>query len=159
MARGGPSRGPTRVPELKSATTARHSREQSAEQGEAVRLDKWLWAARFFKTRQLAHEAVAGGKVHLNGQRTKPGKEIGIGARLEISKDHLTWDILVTALSTRRGPAKDAALLYQETPESLSRRQQELARRRAEKALDTSPEGRPSKKDRRLIHRFKNSLE
>lgn len=145
---------------MKAAPAAQRGREHSAAgREEGVRLDKWLWAARFFKTRQLAHEAIAGGKVHLNGQRAKPGKEIGIGARLEISKDHLTWDILVTALSTRRGPAKEAVLLYQETPESQSRRQAELARRRDEKDLDVAPESRPSKKDRRLIHRFKNSLE
>lgn len=130
-----------------------------AECAERVRLDKWLWAARFFKTRQLASEAISGGKVHLNGQRAKPGKDIGVGARLEISKDQLVWSIDVTALSTRRGPAKVAVLLYQETPESLRRRQEELARRREERELDISTEGRPTKKDRRLIHRFKNSLE
>jgi len=124
-----------------------------------VRLDKWLWAARFFKTRQLAHDAIAGGKVHLNGQRPKPGKEIDIGARIEISKDQLTWEIVVTALSARRGPAKEAVLLYEETPASLAKRQAELARRREERDLDLSPEGRPTKKDRRMIHRFKQTLE
>lgn len=123
-----------------------------------VRLDKWLWAARFFKTRQLAHAAIAGGKVHLNGQRVKPGKEIAVGANIEITKDQLSWKIVVTALSTRRGPAKEAVQLYQETPESLSRRQAELAQRRDERAMEANHEGRPTKKDRRLIHRFKNSL-
>lgn len=123
-----------------------------------VRLDKWLWAARFFKTRQLAHEAIAGGKIHLNGQRVKPGKEVGIGARLEISKDQLTWEIDVTALSSRRGPASQAALLYRETPESESRRHAELARRREQRELDLPYEGRPTKRDRRMIHRFKDSL-
>lgn len=124
-----------------------------------MRLDKWLWAARFFKTRQLAHDAIAGGRVHLNGQRVKPGKEIGIGAQLEISKDHLTWHIEVTALSARRGPAKEAVLLYRETPESLNRRQAELERRREERSFLLDTDGRPTKRDRRLIHRFKNSLE
>ncbi len=138
---------------------SRAREQQGAERPDGVRLDKWLWAARFFKTRQLAHEAIAGGKVHLNGQRVKPGKEIGVGARLEISKDQFAWEILVTALSTRRGPAKHAALLYQETPESLSRRQTELERRREQRELQLSPDGRPTKRDRRLIHRFKNSFE
>lgn len=124
-----------------------------------MRLDKWLWAARFFKTRQLAHEAIAGGKVHLNGQRTKPGKEIGVGAMLEITKDQLSWTLKVVGLSTRRGPAKEAALLYEETPESLALRQAELQRRRELKDLDVVSDGRPNKRDRRLIHRFKNTLE
>lgn len=138
----------------------RSAREpEDGNRTEGVRLDKWLWAARFFKTRQLAHEAIAGGKVHLNGQRVKPGKEIAVGARLSISKHQLLWEVVVAGLSTRRGPAKDAALLYQETPESSQRRQEELARRREQSELEIVPEGRPSKKDRRLIHRFKNSLQ
>lgn len=137
----------------------RTARNAGAERAEGVRLDKWLWAARFFKTRQLAQEAIAGGKVHLNGQRVKPGREINLGARLEISKDHLVWVVDVMALGARRGPAKEAALLYQETPESLAKRQAELVRRREERDAAILPEGRPNKRDRRLIHRFKNSLE
>ncbi|MGY6217265.1 RNA-binding S4 domain-containing protein [Methylolobus aquaticus] len=125
---------------------------------EGVRLDKWLWAARFFKTRQLANEAIAGGKVHLNGQRTKPGKDVTVGATLEISKDHFSWEITVIALSGRRGPAKEAVLLYEETPESLAKRQAEIDRRRAEQASDVVSDGRPNKRDRRLIHRFKDTL-
>ncbi len=124
-------------------------------QEDKVRLDKWLWAARFFKTRRMATDAINGGKVHLNGQRTKPGKEIGIGSRLHISKDQYTWDVVVTAVSAQRRPAKEAAMLYEETPESRGKRAAEVARRRAEKDLGMQPEHRPSKKDRRLIHRFK----
>lgn len=125
---------------------------------EAIRLDKWLWAARFFKTRKLAADAVAGGKVHLNGQRAKPGKEITVGCRLEISKEPYRWEITVTALSARRGPAKEATLLYEETPESLARRQAEVARRREEKSLFVqASEHRPNKKERRQIHRFKRA--
>lgn len=126
---------------------------------ERMRLDKWLWAARFFKTRQLAIDAINGGKVHLNGQRAKPGKEIAVGARLTISKDQYTWDITVAVLSAQRRPAPEAALLYEETPESLTRRQDEVARRREEKEYGIQPEGRPNKKDRRLIHRFKRGGE
>jgi len=120
-----------------------------------VRLDKWLWAARFFKTRQLATDAINGGKVHLNGQRAKPGKEIGVGARLQISKDQYIWEVVVTALKTQRRPAREAVLLYEETPASQEKRQAEVARRREEKGLGTQPDHRPNKKDRRAIHRFK----
>ncbi len=120
-----------------------------------VRLDKWLWAARFFKTRQLAVEAVNGGKVHLNGQRSKPGKELRIGARLEIQKNGLRWEVLVRGLSERRGPAAQAQLLYEETPDSLARRAAELAERRLQREDIFQPGGRPNKRERRLIHRFK----
>ena len=121
---------------------------------EAVRLDKWLWAARFFKTRQLAIDAINGGKVHLNGQRAKPGKTIKAGARLEISKGPLEWYVEVKALSQQRGPASQAELLYEETEASRLRRQ-ELARERRELGVySPGPRTRPNKRDRRLIHRF-----
>ncbi len=125
------------------------------EDSNKMRIDKWLWAARFFKTRQMATDAINGGKVHLNGQRVKPGKEIGVGARLEISKDQLLWNITVTALNAQRRPAKEAVLLYEETPESLEKRQAELVRRREEKDFNFQSDGRPDKKGRRAIHRFK----
>ncbi|QXP87535.1 RNA-binding S4 domain-containing protein [Methylococcus capsulatus] len=127
--------------------------------GAKVRLDKWLWAARFFKTRQLAVEAINGGKVHLNGQRAKPGKEIGIGARLEITREREVWEVVVEALNTQRRPAREAVLLYRETPESQARREADAARRRDEKSFANEPAHRPSKRDRRLIHRFKQSLD
>lgn len=125
---------------------------------DSIRLDKWLWAARFFKTRKLAADAVAGGKVHVNGQRSKPGKEIKIGNKLFISKNHYTWDITVIGINPQRRPAKEATLLYQETPESQSKRQQQIALEREQRALfDYSPEQRkPNKKERRQIHRFKH---
>jgi len=122
---------------------------------DSLRLDKWLWAARFFKTRQLAAEAINGGKVHLNGQRTKPGSEVKVGGRLHITKDQYSWDIQVTGINPQRRPAKEAALLYKETPESHAQRQAEVARRREEKALFHQDGCRPNKKQRRLIHRFK----
>ncbi|QJD30299.1 RNA-binding S4 domain-containing protein [Methylococcus geothermalis] len=129
------------------------------EGGDKVRLDKWLWAARFFKTRQLAIEAINGGKVHLNGQRAKPGKEIGPGARLEITRAQDVWEVVVEALPTQRRPAREAVLLYRETPESQARREAEAARRREARQFADEPAHRPSKKDRRLIHRFKQSLD
>ncbi|RLW56494.1 MAG: RNA-binding protein S4, partial [gamma proteobacterium symbiont of Stewartia floridana] len=88
-----------------------------------VRLDKWLWAARFFKTRQIAAEAINGGKVHLNGQRTKPGKEVKAGSHLRIHKGSLEWDIQVSVPADRRRPATEARLFYEETPESVARRE------------------------------------
>ncbi|MBU2571087.1 MAG: RNA-binding protein [Gammaproteobacteria bacterium] len=124
---------------------------------ESLRLDKWLWAARFFKTRKLAADAVSGGKVHLNNQRTKPGKEIATGAKLSIHKDQYSWDITVIGLNSQRRPASEAALLYEETAESREKRQQLIIRQREEQANFERFErpSKPNKKDRRLIHRFK----
>ena len=121
-----------------------------------MRLDKWLWAARFFKTRKLAAEAVLGGHVHLNGQRTKPGKEVQAGSRLSISKNGLEWEIEVLVLPKQRRPAREAVTFYREEDASRQRREEVLAMRRAERAATPlRTEGRPSKRDRRLIHRFK----
>ncbi len=132
--------------------------EQEESSGTRMRLDKWLWAARFFKTRALATEAINGGKIHLNGQRAKPGKEIGTGARLQISKDQYLWDITVTALNAQRRPASEAALLYEETPESRAKRQTEVDRRKLDREMGVQPDQRPDKKDRRVIHRFKREM-
>ncbi len=121
-----------------------------------MRLDKWLWAARFYKTRRLAAEAVQGGHVHLNGQRTKPGKEIQVGSRLRINKDGLEWDIEVLILPPQRRPAKEAVHFYRESEAGRKRREEALARRRAERAaMPAPPPHRPGKRDRRLIRRFK----
>ncbi|MCI0655028.1 MAG: RNA-binding protein [Methylococcaceae bacterium] len=119
------------------------------------RLDKWLWAARFFKTRKLATEAISGGKVHLNGQRSKPGKEVKTGNKLSISKGPYRWELTVTGLSKQRKPASEAALLYEESPESLALRQARIEQRKAEFEQSNPPETRPNKKQRRQIHRFK----
>ena len=93
---------------------------------EAIRLDKWLWTARFFKTRKLAAEAISGGKVHVNDQRTKPGKEVKLGAMLSISKDNYRWDITIIAINGQRRSAKEAVLLYEESAESLAKREQQI---------------------------------
>ncbi|MBF0255299.1 MAG: RNA-binding S4 domain-containing protein [Gammaproteobacteria bacterium] len=120
-----------------------------------MRLDKWLWAARFYKTRQLAVEAVNGGHVHLNGQRTKPGKEVQIGSRLQISKAGLEWDIRIEQLPAQRRPAAEALLFYAESAESQARRQARIEEERAlRQALPPQPATKPNKRDRRLIHRF-----
>lgn len=122
---------------------------------QGMRLDKWLWAARFFKTRQLAGEAINGGKVHLNGQRTKPGKEVRIGSRLRIHKGSLEWDIEVKAIPRQRRPASEAIHFYAEDEASIMKRQQRIEEQRELRAANPKPEGgKPSKRDRRHIHRF-----
>jgi len=124
---------------------------------ETIRLDKWLWTARFFKTRKLASDAISGGKVHVNNQRTKSGKEVKPGALLSISKDGLRWDVTIIALSSQRRPAKEAILLYEETAESFVKRQQQMIQQREQRELFdfSGQDHKPNKKDRRLIHRFK----
>lgn len=124
---------------------------------ETVRLDKWLWAARFFKTRKLAADAIAGGKVHVNKQRSKPGKEIKIGTELSISKEAYRWDITVVVLSQQRRSAKEAQLLYEETAESHAKRQEQILQQREQRELFaySGIDHKPNKKERRLIHRFK----
>ena len=122
---------------------------------DAIRLDKWLWTARFYKTRKLAAEAIACGKVHLNGQRSKPGKEVKIGVQLLINKNPYQWDIEIISLAKHRRPAKEAILLYQESAASLDKRQKQIVLNRENKALsDNYKEHRPNKKERRQIHRF-----
>lgn len=121
-----------------------------------MRLDKWLWAARLFKTRNDAAAAVNGGQVHLNGQRTKPGREIGVGSRLQIRKDGLDWDLEVCALPAQRRPAAEAAAAYRETDDSRVRREQQIADRRAlHEAASQPPPGRPDKRGRRLLRRIR----
>ena len=128
--------------------------ETVRDQAEAIRLDKWLWAARFFKTRHLAVEAINGGKVQLNGQRTKPGKAVHPGMHLTIHKGSLEWEVEIKAVSKQRRSAPEAALLYEES-EASSLRRQELVRARRESGdrVGARP-GKPSKRDRRMIHRF-----
>lgn len=119
-----------------------------------VRVDKWLWAARFFKTRTLASDAVEGGKAHLNGQRVKPSKDVKIGDRLHITVGDMVWEITVLGLSEKRGPAPIAQALYEETPESCARREQQKENHAFAADPAQAVKGRPTKKDRRMIHRF-----
>lgn len=121
-----------------------------------LRLDKWLWAARFFKTRGLAKAAIDGGKVHLAGQRVKVSKEISVGDTLQIRQG---WDqkvVTVKQLSDQRRGAPEAQLLYEETAESSVRREEEAAARKAAGGMIDRPAQRPTKKQRRQIHRFKD---
>jgi ribosome-associated heat shock protein Hsp15 len=119
-----------------------------------VRLDKWLWAARFYKTRSLAAQAVDGGRVKLNGDRAKPSREVKPGDRVQLAAGELRWDVSVLAVSARRGPAAEAARLYAESEESRARRGQMLAARRAAPRPAHDTRGRPTKRDRRMIRRF-----
>jgi ribosome-associated heat shock protein Hsp15 len=121
-----------------------------------LRIDKWLWAARFFKTRSLAKAAIEGGKVQLDGQRVKVSKEIAVGDQLQIRQG---WDIKVIdvlAVSGQRRGAPEAQLLYRETQDSVERREAEAEARKAAGGMIDRPANRPSKKQRRQIHRFKN---
>jgi ribosome-associated heat shock protein Hsp15 len=127
----------------------------SEQQNDRVRLDKWLWAARFFKARSLAREAIDGGKVHYNEQRCKPGKVVEVGARLDIQHGGQARVVIVRAISDQRQSAPIAQQLYEETPESLVRREEIAEARRLFKASQPVPFRRPTKRDRRLITRFK----
>jgi ribosome-associated heat shock protein Hsp15 len=118
----------------------------TADSNTGVRLDKWLWAARFYKTRALAAEAVGGGKVEVNGRAVKRSRVLEVGDRVRIR------------LSERRGPAAEAATLYEETPASREARERVAAQIRAERQVYTPAKGRPTKKDRRDLARLKDDL-
>ena len=121
-----------------------------------VRLDKWLWAARFFKTRSLAKTAVEGGKVHYDGARAKPSRTVELGATLRLRQG---WDektVVVRGLSEQRGPATVAQTLYEETADSIARQTASAELRRQAQAATAAPEQRPNKKQRRDIMRFKD---
>lgn len=124
-----------------------------------VRLDKWLWAARFFKTRSLAKQAIEGGKVHYQGQRSKVSKDVEIGALLTIRQGWDEREVEIIALSDQRRGAPEAQRLYRETAESISRREQQAAERKASPGFGASNHDRPTKKQRRQIHRFKQQNE
>lgn len=120
-----------------------------------MRIDKWLWAARFYKTRGLAAEAVNGGRVRINGVRAKPAKALKTGDRLEINKDGFTYVVDVSALSDRRGPAAVAQALYLELPESIDRRERQRENLRMAAASAPHPARRPDKRERRVLRETK----
>jgi ribosome-associated heat shock protein Hsp15 len=120
---------------------------------DTVRIDKWLWAARFFKTRALATDAADRGKIRVNGERIKPSRSVRIGDTLHIDNGSIEWEIRVLALSEMRGPAAVAQTLYAETEQSIAARQGEAARRKFFREPGTSIKGRPTKRDRRRLDR------
>ena len=122
---------------------------------EPVRVDKWLWAARFFKTRSKAREAIQGGKVQLNGTRVKPGRPLKPGDRLDIRRGEDEFRIEVVQVSPRRGPAEQARTLYVEDEESRLARESLAEQRRLQRQAAGNRERRPSKRERRQIVRFR----
>lgn len=121
----------------------------------STRVDKWLWAARFFKTRSAAQQAVEGGRVRLNGERTKPARELRVGDALAIHIGAYEWLITVARLTDRRGPASVARTLYEEDPASHARRQEQAASRRLMIEPAAGRHGRPTKKERRELERWR----
>lgn len=122
----------------------------------AVRLDKWLWAARFYKTRSLARDMIDGGKVHYNGQRSKPSKIVEIGATIRLRQGSDSKEIRILALAEKRGPANYAATLYEESAQSISIREETALLRKASALAMPNPERRPTKKERRDLLKFKH---
>ena len=124
------------------------------DQDNRVRIDKWLWAARFYKTRSLAADAVDGGKVQVNGERAKPAKLLKSGDGLSIRNGPYAWEITVLMLSERRGSAPEAAKLYSESDDSRKIREEKIAMIKSERQSNPFPGGRPTKRQRRQIIRF-----
>ena len=125
-----------------------------SEPPERLRIDKWLWAARFFKTRSIAADAVEGGKVQINGERVKPAKVVKVSDAIVIRSGPYAWNVTVLGLSDRRGPAPEAQKLYSESDESRSAREAVAAQVRAARPTNPLHKGRPTKKARREIDRL-----
>ncbi|MFE8070171.1 ribosome-associated heat shock protein Hsp15 [Marinobacteraceae bacterium S3BR75-40.1] len=130
----------------------------SDQDTDKIRLDKWLWAARFYKTRSLAKEMVEGGKVHYNGQRAKPGRAVEVGAVIRLKQGFDYKEVVVEGLSDKRRGAPEAQLLYRETDESYRRREDEAWRRKTLQAAQMPPARRPNKKQRRELQRMKENM-
>jgi ribosome-associated heat shock protein Hsp15 len=124
---------------------------------EHARIDKWLWAARFFKTRSAATDAVAGGRVHVNGERVKPAKDVRSGDTVEISIGALQRTVVVTGIADKRGSATVAATLYAETPESIERGERDRMQRRLSRPLGANLGERPTKQARRRLEALRRS--
>lgn len=125
----------------------------------SVRLDKWLWAARFYKTRSLARTMIEGGKVHYNGQRSKPSKLVEVGDIVKLRQGHDEKEVQIMMLSEHRGKAEQAQALYQETSESIKKRELNAEARKLNSQFAPSPERRPDKKERRSLLRIKHGQE
>ena len=124
-----------------------------------LRVDKWLWAARFYKTRSIAKAAIEGGKVHLDGQRVKVSREITIGERLAIKQGWEEKEVIVKSLSDQRGPAPVAQMLYEETPESAQRREREAQARKAAGGAMARPAQKPGKHERKALEKLRKQFD
>ena len=122
---------------------------------EGVRLDKWLWAARFYKTRAIAREMIEGGKVHYNGQRSKPSKVVELNAQLTLRQGNDERTVVIKAITEQRRPATEAVVLYEETAESIEKREKVALARKLNALTMPHPDRRPDKKERRDLMRFK----
>ncbi len=130
--------------------------KESADQSESIRLDKWLWVARFYKTRAIARDMVDGGKVHYNGQRSKPSKTVEVGAELKLRQGNDERTIVILAVNNQRRGATEAQQLYQETEASIANREKVAQARKMNALTMPHPDRRPDKKERRHLIRFKN---
>jgi ribosome-associated heat shock protein Hsp15 len=124
---------------------------------DTVRIDRWLWAARFYKTRSAATDAVAGGRVHVNDERVKPAKDVRVGDRLVVTSGSERRTVVVRGLAEKRGPASVAAALYEETPESVELRERRAAERRLARPLGADLGARPTKQDRRRLEALRRA--
>jgi len=126
--------------------------------GDGIRIDKWLWNSRFFKTRSLASDAVNGGKVHLNGQRVKAGRLVKIGDNLSIQKNAELYKVTITGINKTRRPAKEASLTYEESEQSRLKREQEHKIKKLASATRPVPKKKPDKREREQLRNFKKQL-
>ncbi|MDC9598137.1 ribosome-associated heat shock protein Hsp15 [Xenorhabdus anantnagensis] len=130
---------------------------QNSDTDQVVRLDKWLWAARFYKTRSIARDVIEGGKVHYNGQRSKPSKLVELNAKIKLRQGNDEKTVTVLALSSHRRSATEAQQLYQETAESITNREKMALARKMNALTMPHPDRRPDKKERRTLIKFKNT--
>ncbi len=130
-------------------------RQDNDAPGGRLRIDRWLWYARLFKSRALANDAVAGGKVHLNGERVKPARGVAVGDRLRITQSPYVMELVVRALPARRGPSAEARRCYEETAQSFAQREHLKEQHALAAAFAPRPESRPNKRDRRLLMKLR----
>ena len=142
---------------LDNRSNSVHVTNKNSTREDSIRIDKWLWTARFFKTRSLASEAVNGGKVHLNGQRVKAGRAVKVGDDMSIQKDATFYEVKVLGINKTRRPAKEAQQLYEETELSIARREQELQIKKLAAATRPVPQRRPDKRQREQLRNFKHN--
>lgn len=141
---------------VKVANSKKTNEQSTAKAG--VRIDKWLWAARFYKTRSLARQMVDGGKVEYEGARAKPSRIVELGARIKLLQGFSRKEVIVKGISDVRGPATVAMTLYEETPESIARREEESRLNKLSALMNPHPETKPNKKERRELDSLKHQL-